>query len=60
MDQEYISVRALSRKLDVSEQTVYRYVREKVLPFVRVGRSIRFNAVDVDNFLANGGSDHEK
>lgn len=60
MDQEYISVRALSRKLDVSEQTVYRYVREKVLPSVKIGRSIRFNVADVENFLADGGSNNDK
>lgn len=60
MDQEYISVRALSRRLDVGDQTIYRWVKEKVLPSVKIGRSIRFNVADVENFLANGGSNNDK
>jgi len=39
MGQEYISVCALSRELDVSEQMIYRYVKKKILPSVKVERS---------------------
>lgn len=37
--------------LRVSKTTVYRLVERRELPFCRVGRSLRFTAQDIDEYL---------
>jgi excisionase family DNA binding protein len=41
----------VARYLQVHKLTVYRYVRERQLPAVRLGRSLRILKADVDEFL---------
>ncbi|WP_193751412.1 helix-turn-helix transcriptional regulator [Bacillus coahuilensis] len=56
MEKEFLTVRSLSKLLDMSEQTTYRLARENVIPGrVKIGKSVRFNKAIVVEWLQNGG-----
>lgn len=48
----FLTVAEVARQLRVSNMTVYRLVQAGELPAVRVGRSYRINADDLDRYLA--------
>ncbi|MEG0448994.1 MAG: helix-turn-helix domain-containing protein [Lysinibacillus sp.] len=53
---EFLTVRELSSLINLSEATVYKMLREGVIPGrVKVGKSVRFNKELVMNWLRNGG-----
>src|SRR5579859_3468559 len=45
-----LSVREVARLLDVTEETVYRWVKAGTLPSYRVGESYRFNRVELQEW----------
>ena len=47
----FVTVAEVASQLRVSSMTVYRLVQSGQLPAVRVGRSYRIRADDVDRFL---------
>lgn len=47
----FVTVTEVADQLRVSSMTVYRLVQSGQLPAVRVGRSYRIRAEDVDRFL---------
>ncbi len=47
----YLTVSEVAALLRVSNMTVYRLVSSGALPAVRVGRSVRLRAEDVDDYL---------
>ncbi len=49
---QYVTVAEVAGQLRVSNMTVYRLVQAGTLPAVRVGRSYRIRAADVDRYLA--------
>ena len=49
---KFVTVAELAAELRVSNMTVYRLVQSGQLPAVRVGRSYRIRAADVDRYLA--------
>lgn len=51
-----LRVAAVAGMLDLPEKRVYELVRAGVLPHVRVGRSIRFNADTLTAWIQAGGS----
>jgi len=60
MEKEYLTVRTLAGLLDMSEQTVYKLLREGVIPGrVKVGKSVRFNKEVVMDWLHHGGATDE-
>lgn len=48
----FVTVSEVAEQLRVSNMTVYRLVQSGQLPAVRVGRSYRIRAEDVDRYLA--------
>ncbi|MGI8752881.1 MAG: helix-turn-helix domain-containing protein [Acidimicrobiales bacterium] len=48
----FVTVSEVADQLRVSNMTVYRLVQAGQLPAVRVGRSYRIRADDVDRYLA--------
>lgn len=46
-------VREAAAFLGITAGTVYRLTRAGELPHVRIGRSIRFRIVDLDDYLAD-------
>jgi excisionase family DNA binding protein len=51
MDTNWVSVSQLCGHLKLSKETVYNMVTENRLPHVKVGKSIRFDLLEVDEFL---------
>ena len=49
---QYVTVAEVAARLRVSNMTVYRLVQSGNLPAVRVGRSYRILAADVERWLA--------
>lgn len=57
MENEFFTVRAIAKYLDMSEQTCYMLSRQGVIPGrVKVGKSVRFNKEVVMDWLREGGS----
>ena len=57
MDNGFLTVRSLANLLEISEQTAYKLLRERVIPGrVKVGKSVRFNKEVVMDWLQNGGA----
>jgi PTS system nitrogen regulatory IIA component len=50
-----LRIREVARLLNVSEQTVYRWVRERSLPAHRLGEQYRFNRVELQEWAATHG-----
>jgi excisionase family DNA binding protein len=48
-------VSELSELFSISEDRVYALSREKVIPSVRLGRSLRFDPEEIKQFVKNGG-----
>ena len=46
-----LRVEDVAGRIGASKQTVYLLAREKVLPSVRWGRSVRFDPADVEAFI---------
>jgi excisionase family DNA binding protein len=49
----FLTVQEVADLLRVSSMTVYRLIKSKDLPAVRVGRSFRVSDHDVDTYLAS-------
>lgn len=47
----YLTVAEVAQDMRVSTMTVYRLIKSGELAAVRVGKSYRIRAVDLDNFL---------
>ena len=47
----YLTVAEVAQEMRVSTMTVYRLIKSSELAAVRVGKSYRIRAVDLDNFL---------
>jgi excisionase family DNA binding protein len=50
---KFLTVAEVASVMRVSKMTVYRLVHNGELPAVRVGRSFRVSAEDVDDYLKN-------
>ena len=50
----YLTVAEVAGMLRVSTMTVYRLIKARELPAVRVGRSYRLAEDDVDRFVGQG------
>lgn len=46
-----LEIEEMSRFLGVSESTLYGWVNQKRIPFIKVGRLVRFNAEEIENWL---------
>ena len=49
---EVLTVAVAARRLGVSPFTVRSWLRQRRIPFFRLGRRIVIHAVDIDHFLA--------
>ena len=48
---QYLTVDDLATCLQVSRATVYGWIFRRILPHVKVGRFVRINPADLDEFL---------
>lgn len=47
-----VNVREAAQTLGVSVSTLYGWVWQRRIPFVKLGRSLRFHSADLDNLIA--------
>jgi len=52
MTQRYMAVQEAARYIGVTETALRRRVERGSIPFIRDGRSIRFDASDLDRYMA--------
>jgi excisionase family DNA binding protein len=52
----YITIKELSTLLRISVGSLRKYARAGKLPFVKVGKMIRFNRMRIEEWLNNGSS----
>ena len=56
MGKKFLQADEVAAMLDVNRYRVYELVRSKQIPAVRLGRSVRFDPVRLDEWLAAGGT----
>jgi excisionase family DNA binding protein len=49
---EYLTVEQVAEYLNITEHFVRRLIRERRIPFVKVGRLVRLRRTDIDDYLA--------
>lgn len=49
---QLVNVHEAARFLAVSPSTVYGWVWQRRIPFVKVGRAVRFDMADLERFIA--------
>ncbi|MGI9061214.1 MAG: helix-turn-helix domain-containing protein [Ktedonobacteraceae bacterium] len=57
MEQRYITVEAIARDLDISEDLVRLWIRQKKLPAVKIGKEYRVKREDYEKFLQDRQTD---
>jgi excisionase family DNA binding protein len=58
MGDRLLTVRELAEYLRVNPFSVYRWVEQNRIPYLRVGRTLRFRLEDIDEFMRERG--HKK
>jgi len=46
-----LNVHELSKDLNLSESGIYQMVSQRKIPFVKIGRSVRFDSEDIQKWL---------
>lgn len=52
MEKQYCRAKYLSQKLGVPHQTLYSWVKNGLIPFIRVGNVLLFDEQEIDNWLS--------
>jgi excisionase family DNA binding protein len=47
-----LNVHELSKELKLSSSGIYQMVGQRKIPFVKIGRSVRFDAEDINKWIA--------
>ena len=55
MNTQLLKVSDVAKILNLSEDRVYTLSRERILPSVRLGRTLRFSVTAIDEFISTGG-----
>ncbi len=54
MDERWLSVEEIAQHLGIKKETVYKWVRKRNMPSHKVGRLIKFQAKEVDQWIREG------
>ena len=54
--EKWLGVEAIAEHLDLSKETIYRWLEAGKVPAHRVGRLWRFKASEVDSWIVRGGA----
>ena len=60
MEDEFLTIEEISKRLKVKDFTVRDWIRKKQLRAYQVGREYRVKAKDFDDFLERGRTDKEE
>lgn len=53
MVNNYLSVAQLSTKLDIKPRTIRAWIFKRQIPYVKIGKLVRFKDTDIEHFLKN-------
>lgn len=56
----WISLEDVASHLDVSKDSVHRWIRNRGMPAHKIGRLWKFKVSEVDEWVRNGGGDVEE
>ncbi len=51
----FLTAEQVADAFSISTARVYELARERVIPCVRLGRTVRFDAHQIEEFVGNGG-----
>ncbi len=54
MEKTFITLKELCIRLDVNNQTIYRYVRERRIPYKKRFQKLYFDVEEIDKWIAEG------
>ncbi|MFC1599234.1 helix-turn-helix domain-containing protein [Candidatus Omnitrophota bacterium] len=60
MQRRYLGIKELSEYLGVKTRTVYSWISEQKIPYVKVGRLVRFELRKIDEWLDNNSVEPRK
>ncbi|MCG2706882.1 MAG: helix-turn-helix domain-containing protein [Candidatus Omnitrophica bacterium] len=49
--QKYLSPEELAVMLGVAKTTVYGWTSDRIIPFIKIGRLVRFDPIKISNWL---------
>lgn len=52
-NEKYLDVNMVSKYLHVAKSTIYKWVNEDYIPFIKLGKSTRFIKEDIDEWAYN-------
>ena len=53
---EYLTVKEVASMLQVHTQTIYKWVRNRLIPYVNINGQIRFKREDIEGWIKKGSS----
>jgi excisionase family DNA binding protein len=53
MEERLIDIKKLSQYLGVKEGTIYSWVNQEKIPYVKINRLVRFNLKTIDEWIEN-------
>lgn len=51
--EKWISIEEIAEHLDVSKDTIYRWIAKKKMPATKIGRQWKFKLSEVENWVRN-------
>ena len=58
--ERWLSVEEIAAHLGVSKETIYRWLEKQKIPAHRMGRLWKFQRIEVDEWVKNGGAEESK
>ena len=53
MTKRFIGIKELAEYVDIKKKTIYSWVNQRKIPYVKVGRLIRFDWKEINEWLEN-------
>ena len=51
MEKKYFSIKEVAVYMGIAEKTLYERVSRRMIPFFKVGKSVRFDIVELDKWV---------
>ena len=51
MERKYLSIKELSEYLGIPKHTIYSWTSMKKIPYVKLGRAIRFDMTEIESWI---------
>ena len=53
MEKNLLNVKELSEYTGISKSTIYEWVNMKKIPYIKIGKLVKFDPKDIDAFIQN-------